>query len=50
MRGNLRSRKIDVRTYAKYLLQEGTITEKRELLALLQSKLIYKNRTVTLAK
>jgi len=41
-------KKIDVRTYAKYVLQEGSITEKRELLALLQSKLIYKDKTITL--
>lgn len=41
-------KKIDVRTYAKYLLQEGSITEKRELLALLQSKLIYKDKKISL--
>ena len=41
-------KKIDVRTYAKYVLQEGSITEKRELLALLQSKLIYKDKKITL--
>jgi site-specific DNA recombinase len=43
-------KKVDVKTYAKYLLQEGSISEKRELLALLQSKLIYQNKTVTLVK
>lgn len=43
-------KKIDVRTYAKYLLQEGSITEKRELLSLLQSKLVYKDKTISLLK
>ncbi len=47
---NVPVKKIDVRTYAKYVLQEGSITEKRELLALLQSKLIYKDKTITLVK
>jgi len=45
---NVPVKKIEVRTYAKYVLQEGSITEKRELLALLQSKLIYKDKTITL--
>ncbi|MDA0208549.1 MAG: recombinase family protein, partial [bacterium] len=39
---------INVRTYAKYLLREGSITEKRFLLGNLKSKLIYENRTVSL--
>jgi len=30
--------KIDIKTYAKYLLREGTIVEKRELLGCLRSK------------
>lgn len=47
---DIKLKKIDVRTYAKYLLQEGTITEKRELLAFLRSKLIYKEKRVYLAK
>ncbi len=37
---------IDIRTYAKYLLKEGSITEKRELLANLKSKLIYVHHEV----
>ncbi|MDP2586312.1 MAG: recombinase family protein [Candidatus Komeilibacteria bacterium] len=45
---NIPTKKIDVRTYAKYILQNGVITEKRELLALLQSKLIYKDKKITL--
>lgn len=43
-------KKIDVRTYAKYLLREGSITEKRELLAFLQSKLVYTNKKLVLIR
>lgn len=39
---------IDVRNYAKYLLRDGTLTEKRELLACLKSKLVLKDRKVSL--
>lgn len=39
---------IDVRNYAKYLLREGTLVEKRELLACLKSKLILKDKKITL--
>ena len=39
---------IDVRTYAKYLLKEGTIAEKRELLSCLKSQLVLKDRAVVL--
>lgn len=38
----------DIRAYAKYLLKEGSITEKRELLATLKSRLVYKNKIITL--
>lgn len=41
---------IDVRGYAKYLLREGSTTEKRELLANLRSRLICKNKTLTLTE
>jgi len=40
---------INIRTYAKYLLKEGSITEKRELLGNLKSRLIYQAKTVTIA-
>jgi len=43
-------KKIDIKTYAKYLLREGTIQEKRELLALLRTKLIYTNRKIYLKR
>lgn len=42
--------KIDIRTYAKYLLREGTIVEKRELLGCLKSRLVIKNKVVCLEK
>lgn len=45
-----RNRNIDVnsRDYAKYLLKEGTLIEKRELLFFLKSKLILKDRKILL--
>ena len=42
--------KIDIKTYAKYLLREGSIVEKRELLGCLKSKLVIKNKVVYLGK
>jgi len=39
---------IDVRNYTKYLLREGTLIEKRELLYFLKSKLVLKDKKVTL--
>jgi site-specific DNA recombinase len=43
-----RNNEIDIRNYAKYLLREGSIYEKRELLSLLKSKLILKDRKIEL--
>lgn len=39
---------IDLKTYAKYLLKEGSVIEKRELLSCMKSKLIIKNKVLTL--
>jgi len=39
---------IDIRNYAKYLLKEGTLIEKRELLYFLKSKLVLKDRKIIL--
>ncbi len=39
---------VDTRNYAKYLLKEGTITEKRELLSCLKSQLVLKDKKVSL--
>ena len=41
---------FDIRTYAKYVLKEGTIVEKRELLTCLKSKVEMKNKKFTLGK
>lgn len=41
---------VDIRNYAKYLLKEGTIIEKRELLGCLQSKLFLKDKKISLEK
>ncbi len=43
-----RNTAIDIRNYAKYLLKEGTITEKRELLGCLKSTLVLKDKKVSL--
>ena len=40
----------DIRNYAKYILKEGTVTEKRELLANLRSRIIYKDKMLTLVE
>lgn len=45
-----RATAIDLRTYAKYLLKEGTIAEKRELLSCLRSGLVLRGRRVTLSE
>jgi len=39
---------VDIRNYAKYLLKEGTLAEKRELLFFLKSRLILKDRKIIL--
>lgn len=39
---------VNTREYAKYLLREGSTTEKRELLANLRSRVMYKDKKVTL--
>ncbi|MFA4999218.1 MAG: recombinase family protein [Parcubacteria group bacterium] len=39
---------MDIRNYAKYILKEGAASEKRELLGNLRSRIIYKDKTLTL--
>lgn len=39
---------VNVRQYAKYLLKEGSTSDKRELLANLRSKLNYKDKKITM--
>ena len=43
-------KEINIRNYAKYILKEGNIIEKRELLASFKSKLILKKKIVILEK
>lgn len=42
-------RNVDIKNYAKYLLEEGTIVEKRDVLSSLKSKLVLTNKEITLA-
>ena len=39
---------MDIRNYAKYILKECSVSEKRELLGNLRSRIIYKDKTLTL--
>lgn len=41
---------MDIRNYAKYILKEGSVSEKRELLGNLRSRIVYKDKTLTLLK
>lgn len=42
------TRDTDIRNYAKYLLKEGSTSEKRELLGNLRTRIIYKDKKLTL--
>lgn len=39
---------VNIRTYTKYLLREGSVSEKRDLLSNLRSRLVYRDKTLTL--
>jgi hypothetical protein len=39
---------IDLKTYAKYILKEGSNEEKRELMGCLESKVVMKDKIVSL--
>jgi len=41
---------IDLRAYTKYLLKEESITEKREILSNLRSRLMLTGKTIELMK
>ncbi len=43
-------KEIDIRNYAKYILKDGSIMEKRELLACFKSRLFIKNKILYLEK
>ena len=49
-KGKESQKEIDIKNYAKYILKDGTIYEKRELLSCLRSKLVMKNKKVYLEK
>jgi len=42
------NKETDIRNYAKYILKEGAVTEKRELLANLRSRIVYKDKVLRL--
>lgn len=46
---NTSSQDIDIRMYAKYVLQEGTREEKQDILRCLNSKLTLKNKELTIS-
>ena len=45
-----KEQKVDLRSYAKYILKQGTMTEKREILSCTKSRLIFKDKQLTLEK
>ena len=45
-KGGVAAKEVDLKTYAKYLLKEGSVIEKRELLSCMKSKLIIRNKVV----
>ncbi len=47
-KNKIQATEIDIRNYAKYLLKEGTLIEKRELLSLLKSRLMLKEKKIML--
>lgn len=38
---------LDVRAYPKYVLRKGSVSQKRELLGNLRSRLVYENKTIS---
>jgi hypothetical protein len=42
------NKETDIRNYAKYILKEVSVTEKRELLGNLRSRIVYKDKTLML--
>lgn len=43
---NIKATDVDMRNYAKYILRDGGIWEKRELLTCLRSKIVMNNKQV----
>ena len=46
--GAIADKEVDLRNYAKYLLKEGSVTEKRELLLCIESRLSLTQKVLTL--
>ena len=44
----LKAKEMDVRRYAKYLLQNGTVQEKRDLLEYMRGKIVMKDKKISL--
>lgn len=44
-----KQKEVDIKNYAKYILKEGSVTEKREVLACLQNKIMLKNKGIYLS-
>jgi len=44
----VKQKSIDMKNYAKYLLKDGSVYEKRELLSNLRSRLILKDKELIL--
>ncbi|MBF05294.1 hypothetical protein CL644_01150 [bacterium] len=47
-KNDISDKEVNIRSYAKYLLQEGSISEKRELMANLRSRILYKDKELSL--
>ncbi len=41
---------VDIKNYAKYILKSGSISEKRDLLMLMKSRLVMINKRIVLEK
>ena len=48
IKGKEKIPKISVKEFAKYLLKEGTMLEKRELLQNLKNRIVLKEKKITL--
>lgn len=45
-----KEQKVDLRSYAKYILKQGTIAEKREILSCIKSRLVVRDKQLILQK
>lgn len=47
-KADISDKEVNIRSYAKYLLKEGSISEKRELMANLRSRILYQDKELSL--